>query len=502
MQQVRRLTSWLASSTVPFEVIAAGLVGAMLGGAVVVVSDEGTRMIAILVGAVAGALFVLYTGQLKRILILAMMIDASSMFDVNIPCERTFRAMTCGYNFSLMLICLVILYALWLMELRSKRVFQFGVRKIDLDPLSKISLVWMATVVLSFVASKEIRFSFYQLWMLFAVMLMFFYLTNNLRTRYDIMLVLFGLAMGLTLQVGIMQLQNIGLLTDATGELNASRISGTLHSPNIAGSYLAQSILLFIPLLLFKWKSNYTLFALMLLLMLATQSLVATESRGAWSAVALGAVFMVVLGVRERWINVSLLIKGAIVLALLAGAFSGPIIERLTADDNGSADARAPLAEIALNMIRANPIVGVGTNQYGVALNYYIGLQQYGAWLNIVHNGWLLVWSEQGTLGFAAFLAFRLMTVWQCWRLIRSGDKFYGLLGLGITASIIGASLHMMGEIYGGRFYYVMFWLQGAVVTAAVRLALPAKSPAPTAVIEQPPRKLPSYRVRPAPSGD
>jgi O-antigen ligase len=121
-------------------------------------------------------------------------------------------------------------------------------------------------------------------------------------------------------------------------------------------------------------------------------------------------------------------------------------------------------------MIREHPIIGVGTNNFGLFLYDYVEPAQFGAWLNLVHNGWLLVWSETGTIGLAFYLAFWLTTLWQALRLIRSGRRVYAVISLGILASMLGTSAHMMGEIFGTRSLMQIIWVNAALVTAMTRL--------------------------------
>jgi O-antigen ligase len=243
------------------------------------------------------------------------------------------------------------------------------------------------------------------------------------------------------------------------------RITGTLITPNRAGGFLAQMLMLMIATLLLKIPRLHRI-GIGIMTVVTIHALVATESRGAWSAAVIGLAVIGIIGVWKRWIGLRALILALLVLSMVGALVAGQIITRLTEDDRGAAEARGPLAEIANNMIWRNPITGVGINNFGIVLYDYIEAEQLGAWLHLVHNGWLLIWSETGTIGFALYAAFRLMLLWQAFRLIRKGDRLIGIVALGLFASMIGGGIHMTVEIYSSRNLIQIIWIDAALVSA------------------------------------
>lgn len=67
-----------------------------------------------------------------------------------------------------------------------------------------------------------------------------------------------------------------------------------------------------------------------------------------------------------------------------------------------------------------------------------------------VHNKYLLVWAETGSLGLMAYLAFlfgALRKGWQCWKL---PDAALATLGLALTAGLARHMLPMTVEVSTG----------------------------------------------------
>jgi len=73
-------------------------------------------------------------------------------------------------------------------------------------------------------------------------------------------------------------------------------------------------------------------------------------------------------------------------------------------------DQRLALARVAVEMIKANPLTGIGLNNFIPQLPYY--WQQFGMtyWLQPVHNIYLLVAAETGLMGLLIFLWFLILT--------------------------------------------------------------------------------------------
>ncbi len=99
-----------------------------------------------------------------------------------------------------------------------------------------------------------------------------------------------------------------------------------------------------------------------------------------------------------------------VVVAGIGAIYAGPLVwERLTADDGGSAAQRGPLNAAALALFAQFPIFGVGLNNFG---NQFAVLDQTGLSRltglfdrsnHVVHNLHILILTEVGIVGYAAF---------------------------------------------------------------------------------------------------
>src|SRR5207245_4532658 len=105
---------------------------------------------------------------------------------------------------------------------------------------------------------------------------------------------------------------------------------------------------------------------------------------------------------RRSWLVPSLLVG---LLAVLSLTFGESIAARLTDDDAGSAQVRIPLMETASRIIAEHPLLGVGANNYTVALADHASTHS-AEFLYTVHNQYLLVWAETGLAGLMALLWF------------------------------------------------------------------------------------------------
>ncbi len=459
-----RQTSFLTESILTLICgISAGLI--VLG---ISLTDLPLKFTAVIVGGVIGVVFVLAVGDIKRLLLAAIFFDLTTGFDFHIPCVENIFVSECGFNISVTTIALVILYFVWILEYRHAHGAPFTLHP-SAGTIGRFGASFFLASLVSLTAARDVSLSLYMVWIYITMLALFFYLANHIHSQQDLLMIVMLLALGLLLQGGVMQLKVTQIIPNDTLVKFQNRVTGTFRSPNSAGAFLMQMILLLLPCLALKLKS-WQRAVLLATLLLASYDLIGSESRGAWTGILIGIGIILVVSIAKKWLSLKALAAIFISVSILGVIFSGPIITRLSADDNGAADARGPLMQIASNMIRANPVVGVGWNNFGLALYDYIEIDQFGAWLNLVHNGWLLIWSETGTISFALFVAFWLAIAWHAIKLIRKGQQFYGLLALGILASMAGAATHMMVEIFASRVLAQIIWTNAALITAMIRM--------------------------------
>jgi O-antigen ligase len=122
-------------------------------------------------------------------------------------------------------------------------------------------------------------------------------------------------------------------------------------------------------------------------------------------------------------------------------------------------------------MIADNPVLGVGTDNFTVAMDRYLTPEFRHAWLFTVHNKYLLVLAETGIGGLLAYVAFllgALRTGWQCWRL---QNPLLAPLALGFVAGIVGNMVHQTVDIFHIRAIQELLWLVAGLLAAMHRIS-------------------------------
>lgn len=192
-------------------------------------------------------------------------------------------------------------------------------------------------------------------------------------------------------------------------------------------------------------------------------------NRSGWVGLLVALITMALLIKRFRQFFVVMLLVGAIVAGVYwALIVSSPAVqERLRAQ--GPIEYRAETWRVALIMLRDNPILGVGYENFSQLY------QHYGRWdinapvLPTPHNTYLWVLLAGGVVAFVPFIAFLGVVVFSAlrlWAVARgSSDGFpdAGLAGvfLASMASILTSAL-ALDVIYGTFNTMIMFLIMGA----------------------------------------
>lgn len=247
------------------------------------------------------------------------------------------------------------------------------------------------------------------------------------------------------------------------------RIGGTVGSSNFAAAYLSISLTCAASVLftnlgrLCKWLAAAVLG-------LGSIALILTFSRGGWLALALSLTLLCFVTWRRRGLSLKAPIAALLLLALLYVPFHSLIGARLFGDDRGSAESRIPLMNLAFRITEDHPLLGVGVNNFTVAMGPYLTSEFREEFLFAVHNKYLLVLTETGIGGLIAFVAFFVGTVrkgWQCWNL---KDSLLSPLALGFAAGIVGHMVHMTVDVFRGRPTQQLVWLIAGLLVAMCRI--------------------------------
>jgi O-antigen ligase len=194
-------------------------------------------------------------------------------------------------------------------------------------------------------------------------------------------------------------------------------------------------------------------FILIIASLLGTIAVILSLARGSWIGLAVGIAIPVVFGwywVKPR-LRMSYLATAAaatlLALAMLA-PFAPKIYERLTGDDEGSAEIRIPLMQNAVRLINDNPVTGVGLNAYRSRMTKYdeTGMFVSQVFPNPVHNVFAHVTAEVGIPGGILFCLLIAAAIYECVRSFAAGDKLIGAAALGIAVGLLAFAITAMKE--------------------------------------------------------
>ncbi|NOY59307.1 MAG: O-antigen ligase family protein [Calditrichaeota bacterium] len=202
-------------------------------------------------------------------------------------------------------------------------------------------------------------------------------------------------------------------------------------------------------------------------------ALIMTGSRGGWIAFILGMLVFFFIAVKSRHVRLSTLFgTGLIGIAVIAGialAFSGMIEERIHGNDYGSAISRIPMIQIAINLIEAHPLGGVGINNYAVVMKKYndtILGRRFKSIPRPVHNMFLLVTGETGMIGLLMLLLLLYFFFATALKSARSSDETISIINISVLAGIVAMCAHGMVDKHapGG---YPLFYVFMAMIASA-----------------------------------
>lgn len=255
------------------------------------------------------------------------------------------------------------------------------------------------------------------------------------------------------------------------------RIGGLLGHPNILAGYIAMLAPMLLAMLMTRLSMARKL-AIGAVLVLALVALLLTLSRSGWLAFALAVPIVMGLMLRERRSRQRALAGTMIALgAGLAGAlaFAPAIVRRFTQSDPGAVDFRWDWMGVAWAMVRDHPLLGVGLNSFVLHLPGRTihggtdGLtRSFGANWPVVHDIYLLIWAEQGTIGFLCFLLLLAGLLRTAGRNTRHcADPLLFALNAGALAGLCANLLDGFGSFFlrqmpGAR----LFWILAAIIVA------------------------------------
>ena len=456
------------------------LLAGLMGVAVALATRQSPNTAAMIVFALAVPFALLLVPDIEKVGIAIVLLDIPLQMDTYLGYDQSqaIYSATSGFNFSITTLALVLLYGHWALTylgrwaarkptgderagsfapLKDNKLLQFALL---------LPLVYIGFAVLSYTVAPDPMRVTYELCILVQSYLAVLYVLTHVRTRQDVLFICGMLMLGLCL-AGLIssglrvvgQGFNIGFLKGRVdNDWQGLRVGGTVGSPNSSAGYFTFAMSLAGGLLLAKvsrWLKVISVGGLVF----GGIGLIVSLSRGGWITLAIAIAVLLAIGLYRRLVSPKVAV---IIVAAVAGItfiFQDAIVTRLTEDDRGSAEARVPLNNMAWNMIQDHPFLGVGLNNYDLVMQDYITPDMTGEWVFIVHNRYLLLWSETGIASVVAFVGVVLLGMVGGWRAIRTKDATLAPIALGAFAGCCGILFHLSVDIFNGRNITEMLWL-------------------------------------------
>jgi O-antigen ligase len=406
-------------------------------------------------------------GSVRKLCLAIILLDIPLQLDIHLAYRSDLADIGAfgGINLSVTTFALAVLYALWFYERLTRPSHMPGPAVLRTSfPL----LGYLTVNALSIFFAQDVQLSLFALLLLAQMFCLYAYIVGTVRTRQDLLFIVTMLLVGLLFESLLMlALGGIGHNVETgviLARIDGTRIGGTVGGPNTAAGYLSFLLAPALALLMTRLGSFYKGLAT-LAFGLGTIALLLTLSRGGWLAFALALLLLYGFAWHRGWLSLTVPVVIGIVTLALVVFFNETIISRLS-NDGGSAYSRIPLLTIAYRMIADHPILGVGLNNFAVAMPHYADLDFAGYWLYVVHNKYLIVWGETGLLGLLTFLWFLFTTLRRGWQGWVFKDRFLSPLALGFSAAILGQMGHMHFDTFQMRPAIQLLWLSAAFLSA------------------------------------
>lgn len=452
-------------------------VGAALGLLVLKVQGRTPYQLALL--ACLGLLLVVMAaiGNIRKVLMLslALAIPVSvnfSPFAKNLPYHPGGAYNVLSFTaYDLPLLGLIVL---WLADaLMARR----RARPSMIDAAAFSLIVWSA---LSIINAVQPSFSAFEILRMVKLYMLAVVVAAYVKSKRELIEIFAALLVGLVIESGFSVIQyvkgdNFGFTPASFGDLH--RVAGTVGWPNTFGAYAATLI----AIALFLWALGAGGKKLRPLLMVAglvgVFPLIQTFSRGAWISLLIAAVLGLVVAGRAGHLGPREKTRVA-TIALLTGAvglfFAGAITARLSETTIGSASIqdRFGLIEVALNMIAAHPILGIGLNNFANVMHQYDTTGVTYAFPEPVHNVYLLVAAETGIMGLCLFLWLIVATFQAGLQAVRARDPFLSASAIAVLAGLAVLLISNLADVHlRTDVIYGLFWLLIGLTLAIRKMA-------------------------------
>jgi O-antigen ligase len=453
-------------------------IGGFVGLAISFVADMPYKSIFVVSLGLAFPFVTFFIKDLRRFLIGASIFSIPIYLDVNFMhmFERQAGASTAGVSITDIFILGLLL--IWLIEISTKD-YPYAV---FFTRLSLPAILYIEAAAISMLWAPRLDLAFMEVFRMIKVFILFLILLNHIRDKHDLRLAMWALIATVAFESLVAGLQiirggRLGLEflgeapPDPDGDASLWRVMGTLGHPNKLATYIESLLLLCMGSFLIekkKWLKTVSL----VILGLGFVTLIMTGSRGAWIGFFIAFIVFIFFSIRNKHIDIKAIIKPAIaavlLMAIVAAAFSSMLTERIFGDDYGSAESRIPMFQIAVNIISAHPVGGVGINNYQVNMRQYndsVRAMRYTTIPRPVHNMFLLVAGETGFIGLAAMMTLLISFTIVLIKTSASPSPILAMISICLLGGLCAFCVHGMVDKHppgGYAPFYAMMAVGGA----------------------------------------
>ena len=141
---------------------------------------------------------------------------------------------------------------------------------------------------------------------------------------------------------------------------------------------------------------------------------------------------MLALGYKRRSVSTRKALAMLGIALVVASLIAPLIIKRVERETmKSSYDERAALMQMAINVIRANPVFRVGPGAYVLSYKRYLTTELEDKWQWQVHNYYLLRTAENGIFAGIAVFVLLLVALRTCWALSVRSHPMFARIGTG-----------------------------------------------------------------------
>lgn len=308
-------------------------------------------------------------------------------------------------------------------------------------------------------------------------------MVNFIKTPKDLRAVMFGLFAVLAFQsvLGIYQWRFGALGLRILGETAwiSWRSRGTFQHESYFGNYLAFMIPIAYRLFVFhKSRIKREFLQYGFITGAASLALFTAYTRGPWIAFAGATIAMTLWSLHKKKLRPKVMAP-IFIIGIFSAIFMVRYIPSIMAqfDSEGgrqhAAKIRMPLNIIALRVIKANPVVGVGMGTYLENSRDFVRDDEtmVEEWeiaqlkTDMVHNSYLLITAETGIPGLAFFLWYIVVVVTTGYRCIKSIDPYLSNLSIGILTGYVALMISFLASPdFRIHQINVMIWMMGGII--------------------------------------